>query len=136
MQKSSWVISDKTGAKAAFTQAYYRCKETVLMNDDCNIVLELRPQNRSDQANRRLHAMLSTIASKCRFGGRKLTIEQVKLLMVSGHSIATNMGSDLVIGLEGEQVNMRESTAKMSVARMSSLMQYIEAWCALNDVEV
>lgn len=136
MQKSSWVISDKSVAKTAFTQAYERCKEAVLLNDGRSVVLELRPQNRSDQANRRLHAMLATIASNCRFGGRKLTIEQVKLLMVSGHAVATNMGADLVIGLEGEQVNLRESTAKMSVSRMSSLMQYIEAWCALNDVEV
>lgn len=134
MEKATWNFGDKKTADAAFRAAYNRCMES--MDGSKQVILEIRPETRSDQANRRLHAMISTIARKCRFAGQKLTIDQVKLLMVSGHSVATKHGSEIVIGLEGEQVNLRESTAKMSVARMNSLMTYIEAWCVHNGIDI
>ena len=137
MEKATWVFSDKATAKAAFTQAYERCGLALSYGEECkNVILEIRPESRSDQANRRLHAMLSTIARHCMFCGQKLTIDQVKLLMVSGHSVATGREAEIVIGLEGEQVNLRESTAKMSISRMNSLMTYIEAWAANNGIAI
>lgn len=45
-------------------------------------------------------------------------------------------GADMVPGLESEFVNLRESTANMSVARSSSLIEYVVAWCAMNDVRL
>lgn len=56
--------------------------------------------------------------------------------LACGHAIATGGSADLVTGLEGETVNIRESTAKMSVARMASLIEYVLAWAANNDFEV
>jgi len=49
----------------------------------------------------------------------------------------------MAIGLEGEVINLRESTAKMSVSRFakmsvsrfSSLIECISAWGAENDVK-
>lgn len=38
------------------------------------------------------------------------------------------------IGLEGEVINLRESTAHMSVRRLASLIEYVQAWAASNDV--
>ncbi|MDO9982934.1 recombination protein NinB, partial [Glaesserella parasuis] len=35
---------------------------------------------------------------------------------------------------EGELVNIRESTAQMSVKRMASLIEYVQAYCDLNGV--
>jgi hypothetical protein len=42
----------------------------------------------------------------------------------------------MVIGLEGEVVNLRESTAAMSKKRFSSLMDYVIAYCVQNDVKI
>jgi hypothetical protein len=53
-----------------------------------------------------------------------------KVLLVSGHAIATKETAEIVPGLEGEFVNIRESTALMSKSRGSSLIDYSEAFLA------
>ena len=40
----------------------------------------------------------------------------------------------MVIGIEGEVINLRESTAQMSVKRLASLIEYVQAWAVENDV--
>jgi hypothetical protein len=42
----------------------------------------------------------------------------------------------MVPGLEGEFVNLRESTALMSKARAASLIEYALAFCAMHGVGV
>lgn len=57
------------------------------------------------------------------------------MIFVSGHRIATGGEAEMAIGLEGEVINLRESTAKMSIKRLSSLIEYITAWAAENGVK-
>lgn len=91
--------------------------------------------NRNSSQNARLHAMLSDVAKQCEWMGKKRTPAQWKVLMVSGHAVATKDGAELVPGLEGEFVNLRESTAAMSIRRCASLITYIQAWGDMNGVE-
>ena len=100
------------------------------------LVLEVRPETRSDQQNRLLHALFADVARQAEWMGKKRTALEWKLLFVSGHAVATKQGADLVPGLEGEFLNLRESTARMSKARMASLLDYVMAWCAENGVEL
>ena len=94
-----------------------------------HLVLEVRPETRSDRQNRLLHALFGDVAKQALWMGAARTPEQWKLLFVSGHAIATKEGADMVPGLEGEFLNLRESTARMSKARMASLLEYVMAWC-------
>ena len=116
------------------TAAYHRAMAAVA--DGKTAVIELRPEKRSDVQSAKLHATFSDISKRATFGGRRLTLEQVKVLFISGHAIATGGSADIVTGLEGELVNIRESTAKMSVARMASLIEYVHCWMANNEMEV
>jgi hypothetical protein len=43
---------------------------------------------------------------------------------------------EIVPGIEGEFVNIRESTAKMGVKRATSLIEYVLAFCASKGVEL
>ena len=61
--------------------------------------------------------------------------QNAKVLFISGHAIATNQKADVVPGLEGEFVNIRESSAKMSVSRMASLIEYVTAYGVANGVK-
>jgi hypothetical protein len=99
------------------------------------MVITIAPKTRSSEQNALLHKLLSEIAKRKEFGGKKRTAEQWKLIMVSGHSIATGRAAEVVPGLEGEFLNLRESTASMSVKRLSSLVEYVQAWSAENGVE-
>jgi hypothetical protein len=93
------------------------------------------PKSRSLEQNAMLHAMFGELAKKARYMGRQLTLNQWKTLMISGHAMATGLGADVIPGIEGEFVNIRESSANMTVARMTSLIEYINAWAAQNGVQ-
>lgn len=134
MEKSTWTLSEKAQARAAFGVAYERGMAHVLQGG--RAVLELRPERRSDVQSAKLHALFGDISKRHTFHGRQLTPEQVKVLFIAGHSIATGGGSDLVPGLEGGLCNIRESSARMSVARMASLIEYTMAWAANNGLDL
>ena len=90
---------------------------------------------RSDELSAKYHAICSDLAkSQMQWAGKRRTKDQWKILLLSGHAVATKLGADLVPGLENEFVNLRESSATMSARRMSSLVEYALAWCAEHDV--
>ena len=92
--------------------------------------------NRTLEQNAKFHAICSDIAkSGFPWAGKARTAAQWKVLLVSGHATATKEGSELVPGLESEFVNLRESTALMSVKRGSSLIEYALAFCAMHEIE-
>ncbi len=90
---------------------------------------------RSLEQNSKLHALLSDISKQCEFNGEKRDIDTWKMIMVSAHKIATGGKAEMVIGLEGEVINLRESTAQMSVQRLASLIEYIQSWAVENSVK-
>lgn len=94
------------------------------------------PADRSSSQNRKFHALCSDVARQASFNGRRLSTQQWKVLFVSAWVIASGDDPDLVRGLEGEFVLLRESTARMGVARMADLIEYCHAWCALNNIEL
>ena len=100
------------------------------------MVLEVRTETRSDRQNRLLHALFADVAAQALWMGQKRTPAEWKVLFVSGHSVATKQGAELVPGLEGEFLNLRESTARMGKARMASLLDYVTAWAVEHGVEL
>ena len=95
------------------------------------------PPKRTDGQNERFHAICGDIAkSGLAWAGRPRTAAQWKVLLVSGHATATKEGSEMVPGIEGEFVNIRESTAQMSVRRGASLIEYATAFALNNGVRL
>ena len=110
-----------------------QCADTLLQAHD-SVVVEVREKNRTLEQNAKLHAMLSDIAQQATYQGDRMDIDGWKNLFVSGHTIATKEPYKLVMGLEGELVNVRERTSKMGVRRLASLIEYVGAWAAENGV--
>ena len=94
-------------------------------DDKKPLVVKIQPITRSLEQNSKLHALLSDISKQCEFNGKKRDIDTWKMIMVSAHKIATGGQAEMVIGLEGEVINLRESTTQMSVKRLASLIEYI-----------
>lgn len=94
----------------------------------------IAPETRSQQQNRLLHPLLTDIAKQAKWMGKPRSMLQWKVIMVSAHAIATGEPNELVIGIEGEVVNLRESTAAMSKKRFASLVDYVLAWGAMNGI--
>jgi hypothetical protein len=99
--------------------------------------VKIEPPKRSLDQNAKFHALCSDLARQCvEWAGVPRTAGEWKVLLVSGHAAATGLEAELVRGLEGEFVMLRESTAAMSKARGSSLIEYALAWCAQNNVKL
>lgn len=104
-------------------------------DDKKPLVVKIQPMTRSLEQNSKLHALLSDISKQCEFNGKKRDIDTWKMIMVSAHTVATGGQVEITTGLEGEDINLRESTAKMSVKRSASLIEYITAWGVENGVK-
>ena len=93
--------------------------------------------SRSLDQNAKFHAICTDLGkSQVLWAGKRRTAIEWKVLLVSGHATATHEGSEIVPGIEGEFVNIRESTALMRKKRGASLIEYTLAFCAMNDVKI
>lgn len=119
----------------AHAEARRRAAQAVQNAPDGHKVV-ISEQTRSGEQNAIFHALCGDIAkSGIEWMGKRRTADEWKVLLVSGHSVATKHGADIVPGLEGEFVNLRESTAAMSKSRGSSLIEYTMAFMANHELE-
>lgn len=93
--------------------------------------ITVAPQTRTLDQNAKFHALCSDMVGLPWYGKAR-NLDDWKTLFVSGHTIATGGVAEIIPGLEGELVNMRESTAQMNKARSSSLIEYALAHCAMQ----
>jgi hypothetical protein len=108
-----------------------------VLQADQRFTLTIKPAKRSSEQNSKFHAICEDLAkSDLQWAGKRRDSAAWKVLLVSGHSVATKEGSDMVPGIENEFVNLRESTASMSKSRGSSLIEYAIAFCAMNGVKL
>jgi NinB protein len=120
------VLYNAQQAHAAIMNLWAQIKGPMV--DGQQYVIELREKTRSNEASAKFHAMCGDFAkSGIEWAGKRRTLAQWKVLLISGHAIATKEGAEMVPGLESEFVNIREESSKMSVKRMASLIEYTYA---------
>jgi hypothetical protein len=115
-------------------QVRRRCAQAVL-EAPLGFAVVIQEKTRNLEQNAKFHAICADFAHQLKFGGQQRSEAQWKVLLISGHSIATGEGSEMVPGLEGEFCNLRESSAAMSIARMTSLIEYAIAYGAQHGVK-
>ena len=95
------------------------------------LVLEVRPEKRSDAQNRRLWAMLGDVSRQVDWYGRKLDAEDWKHVFT-----ASLRKLSVVPNLEGTGfVALGLSTSRMTKAELSDLMEMIAAFGAERGVK-
>lgn len=100
-------------------------------------VVTVAEKNRTNDQNAMFHAICSDIAKSGHLFLKKPRKAAVwKVLLISAHAAATDEGNEIVPGLEGEFVNIRESSALMSVRRAASLITYCLAYCDTNQIQL
>lgn len=129
---------DKRVFKLVHAEARARAVECVRMAADGDMVVITGPLRNLEQ-NAKFHAICGDLEkSGFRFRGKPRTAQQWKTILVSGHAVATGLygpeGFEMIEGIEGETINLRESTAAMEKARASSLIEYAVAFCAMHDI--
>jgi len=94
-------------------------------------------ERRSSEQNRKFHAICRDFGrARIKFAGKERDEHDWKVLLISGHSVATGNKAEVVAGLEGEFVSIRESSARMTKSRGSSLIEYALAYAAHLNVRL
>ena len=129
-------MSDKQLFRLVHAEARRRAVQACQDAQDGYIVT-VAPAKRSLDQNAKFHALCDDIArSGFQWAGKVRSATSWKVLLVSGHAVATKEECEIVPGIEHEYVNIRESTAAMSKARGSSLIEYSLAFCAMHDIKI
>jgi hypothetical protein len=97
-------------------------------------VCQIKQKTRTLEQNAKFHAMCTDVSKQCKYAGVKRTVQQWKLIFISGHAVATNQPAECIPGIEGEFINLRESSAEMGVKRLASVIEYMLAWGSEHDV--
>jgi hypothetical protein len=100
------------------------------------LVLELRPEKRSDQENRLLHLLITAVSQQLEWAGAPRDVETWKRLLVAAWSRAA--GEDPVVllpALDGHGVDIvYRKTSKLSRRECADLIEYVYAWGAQAGV--
>jgi hypothetical protein len=103
-------------------------------------VVTLEPPRRTLDQNALFHSLCGEIAkAKPQWNGFHMDAEDWKALLIVSHAVATkeDIGMRLVPDLEGHGlVQLRESSARMSKVRATSLIDYVIAWATTQGIDI
>lgn len=102
------------------------------------LVVTIGDAPRNLPQNDKFHAICGDVSKQISLGDMWLRDWQWKNVFVSGHWMVENNANEspLIQGIEGEWLNIRESTAQMGKKRMGSLIEYATAYSVNNGIKL
>ena len=121
-------LCEPTQAHKQLMHAWAECIKPMLVGGH-RLVMEVKPETRSSEQNRRLWAMLTDVSSQVDWYGQKLSPEDWKHIFT-----ASLKKTRAVPGIDGGIVVLGQSTSRMTKAEMCDLQTLIEAFAAERGV--
>lgn len=114
----------------AHDEARRRAVDCVRSAQD-GFVVEVREPVRSGEQNAALHALLTDIASRCEWVGKKWPLEVWKRLLTAAWCRATGQAVTMLPALDGQGVDIVfRRTSSLSKRECSELLEFVNAWAA------
>jgi len=121
------VLHNAQTGHTAYTLLWPKLKAHLLAGH--KLVLSVKPETRSDAANRLLHATLSDIARQVEWAGKKRDVDIWKRLLTAAWMRARGESIELLPAADGSGVDIVfRHTSQLSRAECSELQEYIVAW--------
>ena len=99
--------------------------------------VSVRPLTRSDEENRMLHALIADIARQKDWAGAKRDPETWKRLLVAAWCRTRGDSVEILPALDGHGIDMVPArTSKLTRGECADLIEFVQAWCAMNDVKL
>ena len=96
----------------------------------------VKAQKRSNDQNRKLHAMLGEIAAQIEWAGAKRDTDTWKRLMVAAWCRATGETVEFLPAIDGKGVDIVfRRTSEMTKAEVSELIEFVYWWAAEHGVQ-
>ena len=112
---------------AAINALYRTLKPWLIAGHAYDLIV--KPETRSTAQNRRMWAMLTDVSKQVVWHGQKLAAEDWKAM-----ATAAIKRQRVIPGIEGGFVVLGEPTSTMTIAQMSELMEFLEAFGAEHSV--
>jgi len=88
------------------------------------IIVQLSRPKRSDEQNRHLWPLLTCFSKQIEYGGKLRSKEEWKVILISAYKFDPQ---GIVIGINGEVVNLNYSTSELNKAQFSEFIELIYA---------
>lgn len=99
------------------------------------LVLEVRPEKRSDAQNRLLHACLSEISKQVEWAGAKRDVDTWKRLITAAWLRARGEPIEMLPALDGHGVDIVfRRTSQLTKAECAELSEFVMAWAAERGI--
>lgn len=114
----------------AIQQAWAHAKGWLLGGGQ-RLVLEVRPEKRSDAQNRLLHACLSEISKQVEWAGAKRDVDTWKRLLTAAWLRARGEPIEMLPAVDGHGVDIVfRRTSQLTKAECAELSEFVMAWAA------
>ena len=101
------------------------------------LVLEVRPEKRSDAQNRLLHACLSEISKQVEWAGCKRDVDTWKRLLTAAWLRARGEPIEMLPALDGHGVDIVfRRTSQLTKAECAELSEFVMAWAAERGIVI
>jgi hypothetical protein len=120
-------------AHGEFAKAWHWAK--AMLTAGHKLQLEVKPSTRSVEQNALLHALLTDISKQVVWAGSKRSPTIWKRLLVAAWCRAHNEQVELLPAIDGHGVDIVfRRTSQMTSGEITSLIDFIHAWCNENGV--
>jgi len=101
------------------------------------LILEIKPETRSNAENRLLHALIGEIAKQVEWAGAKREPEVWKRLLTAAWCREQGLSVEVLPALDGHGVDIVPvRTSKLTRGECADLITYVQAWAASHGVRV
>ena len=101
------------------------------------LVLEIRPEKRSDAQNRLLHACLSEISKQVEWAGAKRDVDTWKRLLTAAWLRARGEPIEMLPAVDGHGVDIVfRRTSQLTKAECAELSEFVMAWAAERGIVI
>lgn len=100
------------------------------------MIVEVKQETRSLQANAKLHAMLADISGQIEWAGSKRDVETWKRLLTASWCRAKGEHIEVLPAIDGHGVDIVfRRTSQLTRAECADLIEFIHAWAAETGVK-
>ena len=133
-ERISLTLFEPVQAHKAIMTAWAHAKGWLVAGDR-RLVLEIRPEKRSDAQNRLLHACLSEISKQVEWAGCKRDVDTWKRLLTAAWLRARGEPIEMLPALDGHGVDIVfRRTSQLTKAECAELSEFVMAWAAERGI--
>lgn len=133
--KRTFTLYEPVAGYQALKAAWVYAKAMLMAGH--RMILEIRPETRSDAQNRLLHACLSEISQQVQWAGRKRDVDTWKRLLTAAWLRARGEPIEVLPAVDGHGVDIVfRRTSQLTKAECAELSEFVMAWAVDNGVRL